>query len=740
MAKIAYGKREDIQQAIDNGVIPENTTIITNETEPELLFYDKNKKLKTIDEKSRFYSLIEVSQWLEKYDCGGLFFSVYDKGKWTPYVINHENEMIPFAELYDDTPLKEQIELLIKENESQNIQISEIFKILEEIEQVQTGKQFIFKGSYSETNLAEEIENNPPELGDVYQVLDCNSYGVNYGDLFYATGEIADEEEKEWYESNGEPILSSSSQSIISGYKFIQIANGSELYTQMGDLWSEFDERLVPVEEKTEKISNNEIRIQDSNGDFCAGNIQSKSKGSVTIGNMAQTDDINSVTIGNEATSHNKNSVSIGYGAVASGGNTIAIRGFADGDDSICIGNSYAWGGVVVGNDSVTDTNGVALGNGARTEYYEESEDYWYWHPAIQIGKGNNPNSYTAQLYNYQLLSTDTENASVTSEKWLTDVGKLSDLETNDKTNIVSAINEEVRDRLSECELLWKDLGDVSILETTDKSSVVGAINEINSNKQAEDFVITGTVTGNLGTGGIDVSDISCTYEEARAAFDGGQNVKCLFYVPEMGSYTEFRYKAHSDFMIMFECMWDDYNYLPVFMANDTWDWGYSTPYRGDYVETEAMYNVAPIKVRGTIDSNNTLTLNRAQHYGRIFENAEDIQDRIVLYLNQVPIIFYVFVEEQGRFMNCYMENIIGKRNSVGTTAEVWSYDAMSFSGHIGNTVYHLDCIKVRDDYTGSFAWQWSVYTAELVAKTEIETQIGDINTALETALNGGAS
>ena len=117
MAKIAYGKREDIQQAIDNGVIPENTTIITNETEPELLFYDKNKKLKTIDEKSRFYSLIEVSQWLEKYDCGGLFFSVYDKGKWTPYVINHENEMIPFAELYDDTPLKEQIELLTSECE-----------------------------------------------------------------------------------------------------------------------------------------------------------------------------------------------------------------------------------------------------------------------------------------------------------------------------------------------------------------------------------------------------------------------------------------------------------------------------------------------------------------------------------------------------------------------------------------------------------------------------------------------
>lgn len=693
MAKIAYGKREDIQQAIDNGVIPENTTIITNETEPELLFYDKNKKLKTIDEKSRFYSLIEVSQWLEKYDCGGLFFSVYDKGKWTPYVINHENEMIPFAELYDDTPLKEQIELLIKENEGQNIQISEIFKILEEIEQVQTGKQFIFKDSYSETNLAEEIKNNPPELGDVYQVLNCNSYGVNYGDLFYATGEIANEEEKEWYESNGEPILSSSSQSIISDYKFIQIGNGCSLWNAINDLLLE--------------IHDNFAIIQDENGGFYAGNVGEIKSGAVTIGNNASSHygTEKSVIIGanTSVNSHgdaiiigghsdcDDNAIVVGIGSNAHSGNSIVIGHNSDSGD----------GGVAMGHNAET-SGGVVLGNEATTLYHDPIENYDFGIPAIQIGKGNNPNSYTAQLYNYQLLST--ENPSATSEKWLTDVGRLSTLETNDKTNIVTAIN------------------------------------EINSNKQPKDFIITGTVTGNLGTGGIDVSDISCTYEEARAAFDGGRNVKCLFYVPELSTYTEFRYKAHSDFMIMFECMWDDYNYLPVFMANDTWDWGYSTPYRGDYVETEAMYNVAPIKVRGTIDSNNTLTLNRAQHYGRIFENAEDIQDKIVLYLNRVPIIFYVFVEEQGRFMNCYVENIIGERNSVGTTAEVWSYDAMSFSGHIGNTVYHLDCIKVRDDYTGSFAWQWSVYTAELVTKTEIETQIGDINTALETALNGGAS
>lgn len=532
MAKIAYGKREDIQQAIDNGVIPENTTIITNETEPELLFYDKNKKLKTIDEKSRFYSLIEVSQWLEKYDCGGLFFSVYDKGKWTPYVINHENEMIPFAELYDDTPLKEQIELLIKENESQNIQISEIFKILEEIEQVQTGKQFIFKGSYSETNLAEEIKNNPPELGDVYQVLNCNTYGVNYGDLFYATGEIANEEEKEWYESNGEPILSSSSQSIISNYKFIQIGNGCSLWDAINDLLLE--------------IHDNFAIIQDENGGFYAGNVGKIKSGAVTIGN--------------NASSHYGTEKSVIIGAntsVNSHGDAIIIGGHSDCDDNaIVVGigsNAHSGNSIVIGHDSDSGDGGVAmghnaetsggvvLGNEATTLYHNPIENYDFGIPAIQIGKGNNPNLYTAQLYNYQLLST--ENPSATSEKWLTDVGRLSTLETNDKTNIVTAIN------------------------------------EINSNKQPKDFIITGTVTGNLGTGGIDVSDISCTYEEARAAFDGGRNVKCLFYVPELSTYTEFRYKAHSEYAIMFECMFRDYNYLPVFMTDGTWDWSFDKAY-----------------------------------------------------------------------------------------------------------------------------------------------------------------
>ena len=59
----------------------------------------------------------------------------------------------------------------------------------------------------------------------------------------------------------------------------------------------------------------------------------------------------------------------------------------------------------------------------------------------IQLGKGTNGKEFTLQTYNYQITSCDGTPSS-TSGKYLTDVGKLSDLKTNDKSNIVSALNE----------------------------------------------------------------------------------------------------------------------------------------------------------------------------------------------------------------------------------------------------------------------------------------------------------
>ena len=178
----------------------------------------------------------------------------------------------------------------------------------------------------------------------------------------------------------------------------------------------------------------------------------------------------------------------------------------------------------------------------------------------------------TALSDSYESKQNKTDDALTTKDKNV--VGAIN--ETHSKAWDAMSTAETALNYTSDNEML---MGSLDNLTTQEKSTIVGAINEINSNKQAKDFVITGTVTGNLGTGGIDVSDISCTYEEARAAFDGGQNVKCLFYAPELSTYIEFRYKAHSEYAIMFECMFRDYNYLPVFMADGTWDWSFDKAY-----------------------------------------------------------------------------------------------------------------------------------------------------------------
>ena len=46
MARIAYGKKTSVQTAIDNGVIPTDTIIITKgDMDSEMLFYDADGNL-----------------------------------------------------------------------------------------------------------------------------------------------------------------------------------------------------------------------------------------------------------------------------------------------------------------------------------------------------------------------------------------------------------------------------------------------------------------------------------------------------------------------------------------------------------------------------------------------------------------------------------------------------------------------------------------------------------------------
>ena len=61
----------------------------------------------------------------------------------------------------------------------------------------------------------------------------------------------------------------------------------------------------------------------------------------------------------------------------------------------------------------------------------------------IQLGAGTNINEFSMQVYDYQLLANDATTKSATDgSKYLKDVGKLSNLKTTKKDNIVNAIND----------------------------------------------------------------------------------------------------------------------------------------------------------------------------------------------------------------------------------------------------------------------------------------------------------
>ena len=94
--RVAYGKRDDIPSAISSGVIPKETIIITNDqTEPELLFYDMDGRLRNIAERTRFESLMEAEVWAKKYDCTGLVFSVHNGADWALFVVGDGGTLSP---------------------------------------------------------------------------------------------------------------------------------------------------------------------------------------------------------------------------------------------------------------------------------------------------------------------------------------------------------------------------------------------------------------------------------------------------------------------------------------------------------------------------------------------------------------------------------------------------------------------------------------------------------------------
>ena len=92
--KVAYGKRGDITGAIESGVIPKDSLVITSDAkEAELYFYDTDGQIKYVSERKRFETMDEAREWIKTYDCTGHIISIYDGGDWAPYIVTSGGEL-----------------------------------------------------------------------------------------------------------------------------------------------------------------------------------------------------------------------------------------------------------------------------------------------------------------------------------------------------------------------------------------------------------------------------------------------------------------------------------------------------------------------------------------------------------------------------------------------------------------------------------------------------------------------
>lgn len=106
--RVAYGKKQNVQSAIDKGIIPKDSIIITDDNlDSELFFYDSEGNLKTVAKRTRFTTLAEAEQWAKDYPCKGFIFSIHNGSEWLPYIVQDDNGLSPIVnEVSDITNIK----------------------------------------------------------------------------------------------------------------------------------------------------------------------------------------------------------------------------------------------------------------------------------------------------------------------------------------------------------------------------------------------------------------------------------------------------------------------------------------------------------------------------------------------------------------------------------------------------------------------------------------------------------
>ena len=95
---VAYSDKDKIKNSVAQGVIPEESFIITNNEakEAEAYYYDEKGNLKQLVKRMKFENETEARTWIAKYgNYEGETISVKDaNGNWISYNVGANGEMV----------------------------------------------------------------------------------------------------------------------------------------------------------------------------------------------------------------------------------------------------------------------------------------------------------------------------------------------------------------------------------------------------------------------------------------------------------------------------------------------------------------------------------------------------------------------------------------------------------------------------------------------------------------------
>ena len=97
--RVAYGKRDHVTAAINNGVIPIDSIIIAKDDDHSagLMFYDKSSNLIHIVAKTKFASMEEAFDYAAVKGGVGTVVTALDGDKYSAYIVQPGGELEPIG-------------------------------------------------------------------------------------------------------------------------------------------------------------------------------------------------------------------------------------------------------------------------------------------------------------------------------------------------------------------------------------------------------------------------------------------------------------------------------------------------------------------------------------------------------------------------------------------------------------------------------------------------------------------